>query len=1005
MPDQRSITSFFTPRKRKIVSQVKNSGTIESTKSDTHPLSEVKDEPAISHKPQLSTSSRAGKKGLKLYEHGSEANLLSSADPEYQRKFRHHFLGKAPIKSHRREMKPYDLQFIELKKENMEAILMVQNGYKYQILGEDAYRVARFLGRSPISGWRSLEPQDEDGLYDRFASLTFPIERLPYYVEKLVMQGLKVSVAKQVETSALKAQGSNKRGPFKRQVTNTYTKGTMVEELTSTSPVSGHILALYQHKRGISMVACQPATGNAVYDEFDNTEAGMELETRLMHIQPSEILIVGSIEGVPKRIIQTLDVRIVDMNLDTGDFSSPPSGNTDPLGTCWAALRQYLSEFNLTSALSLKAKPFSLQSYMYLNGDTLNSLEIYENQTTKKPLGSLFWVLDNTVTPFGKRLLRSWIGKPLLNRELLAERMEAMEEIMYADDTKLTMLQSIQAAMKRLPDLERYTLQIYHSRIQPKQLYWYLYFFNLIVHSFTEPQLNSAKISSPKLQHALSKLNPLRSIVTPLLARIDSAKVRNFRDQSVDVTVFFDQHYFLDHDIAQSENNTRGDDNEYDITMELKDTFNELKDTKLQISQCRHSFEAYLADESQKLGIALKHVNAMGEEDTFVIGIPKKDASKAPTSWRRQGAITTEVRFWSPVSLEKTKVLKPLLETEVLLAQNLYDLFVQMIAQKYFDTLRECVNALSELDCLCSLALVSSRPNYVKPDIVDQPCLEISDGRHPMLEQLMLSNYVPNSTNMYATKNRVMIITGANMGGKSSFVRQVALLVIMAQIGCYIPASSARISIMDAVYTRMGAFDNLLRGESTFMVELKECSSILAKASPRSLVILDEVGRGTSTMDGVAIANAVLQYMIEHNRSFTLFITHYQWLCEVSKEFAAGLVQNWSMDCAEMDDEVTFLYNIVPHEASRSYGINVARLAGLAPEILNAAQSKSAEFEETIESRRSLVKLGRAIKDFIEGKVSPQKFILEEVKTDEFTDDGSAENNKTAGDEVDETQA
>lgn len=1004
MPDQRSITSFFTPKKRKSLSEI-DSAANKLAKSETDSSADTEVKPIIPHESEPPAPSRAGKGALKLYERKSNTESVNSIDAEYQRKFRHHFLGTKPVKSLRREMKPYDLQFIELKKENQEAILMVQNGYKYQILGEDAYRVARFLGRSPISGWRSLEPQNdaEDGLYDRFASLTFPLERLPFYVEKLVMQGLKVSVAKQLETSALKSQSSNKRGPFKRQVTNTYTKGTMVEELTSTSPVSGHILAIYQSSRGIAMVACQPATGDAVYDEFDSSEAGMELETRLMHIQPSEILIVGSVEGIAKRIIQALDIRVVNVNLlDCGDHSSSQSTPTEsePLSKCWAALRQYLSEFNLTSALSLKAKPFSLQSYMFLNGDTLNSLEIFENQTTKEPMGSLFWVLDNTVTPFGKRLLRSWIGKPLLDRELLAERVEAMEEIMFAEDNKLTMLQSLQAAMKRLPDLERYTLQVYHNRIQPKQLYWYLYFFNLIVHSITEPQLNAAKISSPTLQRALSKLNPLRDIVTPLLARIDSAKVRNSRDNSVDVTVFFDQHYFLDHNIAQSENNA----DESDITIELNSTFKELKETKLQISQCRHSFDAYLAEESQKLGISLKHVNAMGEEDTFVIGIPKKDASKVPTSWRRQGAITTEVRFWSPVSLEKTKVLKPLLETEGLLAQNVYDLFVQMIAQKHFDALRECVNAIGELDCLSSLALVSSRPNYVKPDLVDQPCLEITDGRHPMLEQLMLSNYVPNSTNMYATKNRVMIITGANMGGKSSFVRQVALLVIMAQIGCYIPASSARISIMDAIYTRMGAFDNLLRGESTFMVELKECSSILAKASPRSLVILDEVGRGTSTMDGVAIANAVLHYMIENNKSFTLFITHYQWLCEISKSFAPGLVQNWSMDCAETDDEVTFLYDIVPHAASRSYGINVARLAGLAPEILNAAQSKSAEFEETIESRRALLKLNRAISDCLKGKISPQAFILEEIQTD--ADSGDVhEDEVTNGREIDETQS
>ena len=244
------------------------------------------------------------------------------------------------------------------------------------------------------------------------------------------------------------------------------------------------------------------------------------------------------------------------------------------------------------------------------------------------------------------------------------------------------------------------------------------------------------------------------------------------------------------------------------------------------------------------------------------------------------------------------------------------------IAAKY-QSFRDCIQALATLDCLLSLATVASQPGYVKPEYADETCVIVKQGRHPMVEQLLLDNYVPNDIHLAADLTRGLLITGPNMGGKSSYVRQVALIAIMGQIGSYVPAASAKLGMLDAVFTRMGAFDNMMAGESTFMVELSETSDILKQATPRSLVILDELGRGTSTHDGVAIAHAVLEYVMRESQCLTLFITHYQTLSALAKGFLDGELKNVHMRFTETGvggQDITFLYEVGEGVAHRSYG-------------------------------------------------------------------------------------
>lgn len=306
----------------------------------------------------------------------------------------------------------------------------------------------------------------------------------------------------------------------------------------------------------------------------------------------------------------------------------------------------------------------------------------------------------------------------------------------------------------------------------------------------------------------------------------------------------------------------------------------------------------------------------------YLIEVENSQLKNVPASWTKISGTKKVSRFHSP---EVTRLIRERDQHKEALAaacDAAYSALLAEIAAKY-QTFRDCVQSLAVLDCLLSLAEVAGQPGYVKPEYVDDTEITVEQGRHPMVEQLLLDAYVPNDIRLASNETRALLVTGPNMGGKSSYVRQVALIAIMGQIGSYVPAVSAKLGLLDAVFTRMGAFDNMMAGESTFMVELSETSDILKQASSRSLVILDELGRGTSTHDGVAIAQAVLDYIVRVTRCLTLFITHYQTLSGMAKGYEHGELKNVHMRFAEDGEdgqEITFLYEVGEGVAHRSYG-------------------------------------------------------------------------------------
>lgn len=420
-------------------------------------------------------------------------------------------------------------------------------------------------------------------------------------------------------------------------------------------------------------------------------------------------------------------------------------------------------------------------------------------------------------------------------------------------------------------------------------------------------------------------------------------------------------------------------DDKYSFFREAYET-EEITDCKLGIASVEFELNQHLTSVAETLGKKkVSYVTVAGIEYLIEVENSPYNNKKVPASWRKISGTKKVSRFHTPEVVRYLRERDQHKESLAAACDKAYFAFLAEIADKH-QSLRDCVSALATLDALLSLAEIASQPGYVKPIYADDARINVKQGRHPMVEQLLLDSYVPNDTRLAHDKTRALLVTGPNMGGKSSYVRQIALIAIMGQIGSYVPADYAELGMLDAVYTRMGAFDNMLTGESTFMVELSETSDILKQVTPRSLVILDELGRGTSTHDGVAIAQAVLDHMVREVGCLTLFITHYQHLTAMQRSFPGGELRNVHMGFKEEEPLpgqdhsglITFLYEVVSGEAHRSYGLNVARLANIPKKVLDLAAEKSAALESEM-SRRQLVGLIRDIKGFVGEEVDQSR--------------------------------
>ena len=877
------------------------------------------------------------------------------------------------------KLTPMEKQFLDIKRKHLDTILIVEVGYKFKFFGEDARVAAKELSIICIPGKFRYDEHPSEAHLDRFASASVPVHRLHVHVKRLVGAGHKVGVVRQLETAALKAVGDNRNAPFTRKLTNLYTKGTYIDDVegleglvgapSGGAPATGYLVCITeQNSKGwgtdekvhVGLVAVQPATGDVIHDDFEDGFMRSEIETRLLHIAPCEILIVGELSKATDKLVQHLagsktnvfgdKVRVerVDKpktiaaqayshvsnfyaekmkanNANQDEKASKLLDNVLKLAECvticLSAMITHLSDYGLEHVFDLTKyfQSFSARSHMLLNGTTLTSLEIYQNQTDHTAKGSLFWTLDRTRTRFGQRLLRKWVGRPLLIKSALDERIGAVEELKDGEPSiRVDKIKQLLSQIKS--DLEKSLIRIYYGKCTRPELLTVLQTMQRIATEFVSVKKpTDARFESPIINNAIAALPTITEDVISYLEQINPEAAKA--------------------------------DDKYNFFREEMES-EEILEHKLGIASVEQELDAHRPIAAEKVKKKrVDYVTVAGIE--YLIEIDNTQLKNVPASWAKISGTKKVSRFHTPEVVHLIRERDQHKEALAAACDVAFSRLLAEISSKY-QSLRDCVQALATLDCLLSLATIASQPNYVKPEYTEETCISVKQGRHPMVEQLLLDAYVPNDTELATDTTRALLITGPNMGGKSSYVRQVALIAIMGQIGSYVPAESAKLGMVDAVFTRMGAFDNMMAGESTFMVELSETSDILKQATPRSLIILDELGRGTSTHDGVAIAQAVLDYVVRDKKSLTLFITHYQNLSALAKGFENGELKNVHMkfeESGENGQDITFLYEIGEGVAHRSYGLNVARLANVPECVLEVAAVKSKEMEYQVSEK------------------------------------------------------
>ncbi|TVY42571.1 DNA mismatch repair protein [Lachnellula subtilissima] len=749
-------------------------------------------------------------------------------------------------------------------------------------------------------------------------------------------------------------------------------------DASSGAPKTGYLLCITETKAkglgtdekvDVGILAVQPATGDIIYDTFEDGFMRNELETRLLHISPCEFLIVGDLTKATDKLVQHLSgsstnvfgdrIRVERVGkkktMATEAYShvaqfyadklkkNEETGNEreqnlldkvlkleESVTICLSAMITHMTEYGLEHVFDLTKyfQSFSARSHMLLNGNTLTSLEIYTNQTDHTEKGSLFWTLDKTKTRFGQRLLRKWVGQPLLEKNHLEDRVSAVEEL--KDGHQTPRVDQLHALLRNIKsDLERSLIRIYYGKCTRPELLTALQTLQRIGNEFAHVKTASdTGFKSPLISNAIASLPTILETVISFLEKLNAEAARK--------------------------------DDKYAFFREDHET-DSISDHKLGICAIEQDLDAHRSEATSKLKNhrPVSYVTVAGIE--YLIEVPNNELKNVPASWMKISGTKKLSRFHTP---EVVRLLRERDQHKESLSSACDVAFLALLAEisASYTPLRDAISSLSLLDALLSLSTVALFPGYCKPTFISSPCasITIKDGRHPMVEQLLSSAYIPNSTSLSETQ-RALLITGPNMGGKSSYVRQVALICIMAQIGSFVPASSACLSLLDGIYTRMGAFDSLFTNQSTFMVELSETSSILKSATSRSLVILDELGRGTSTHDGVAIAGAVLDYVVRETKHWPVWQGRFEKdgeLRNVHMKFSA-------QEGGDGEEEITFLYEVGEGVAHRSYGLNVARLARVPKPVLDTAILKSHEMERETKQKK-LGSLSRMIANVFE---------------------------------------
>lgn len=789
---------------------------------------------------------------------------------------------------------PMMQQYFKLKEEYPDCIIFFRLGDFYEMFFEDAQVASKEL-ELVLTG-------RDCGLEERAPMCGIPYHASKNYIGRLVAKGYSIAICEQLEDPALA------KGIVRRDVIKVITPGTLNDETYLSEDTNSYLAAIKKgagtgHYPEISLAITDITTG-----DFLTTTFPYDLEVlrgEIAKYDPKEILFFE--EDELKDLVQkeysaaiTVKTKLIPQEEDAvlnHEFTSI-HGNVPMNGKlCVLGLVRYLKstqKMALSNLTSLEA--YSVSETMALDFNTRRNLELTENIVDKSKKGSLIWILDQTMTAMGARCMRRWIEKPLIEQQEINNRLDAVEAL-YRD---IALNEELREMLKGVYDIERMSGKVAQKNINPREL--------------LSLKNSLQKIPSIKALLSAVKYGELEGLFKDLDELTDiSDLIESSIDNAAGVTL-------KDGEIIKSGYNPEVD---------------ELRDIK---TNGRQWIAAMEARERQETGISSLKIG-YNKVFGYYIEITRANFSKIPEGrYVRKQTLANAERY---ITQELKEMEEKILGAEEKLEEIEYRLFVDIRDQieAAGGRLKQTANAIAQLDCYGAFAKVALDRNYVRPSFNHEGVIRIKDGRHPVVEAMIpRGEFVSNDTLLDFKKNNFLILTGPNMAGKSTYMRQVALITLMAQLGSYVPAASADISITDRIFTRIGASDDLSGGKSTFMVEMSEVSNILKNATHDSLILLDEVGRGTSTYDGMAIAWAVTEYIMKEDgiKARSLFATHYHELIVLDQQMPG--IRNYSVAVKEVGQSIIFLRKIIEGGADESYGVEVARLAGLPGEVISRAR-------------------------------------------------------------------
>ena len=793
---------------------------------------------------------------------------------------------------------PMMQHYIKTKEEYEDCILFYRLGDFYEMFFEDAETVSRELELT-LTG-------KDCGLAERAPMCGVPFHAADNYINRLVEKGYKVAICEQMEDPRLA------KGIVKREVIRVVTPGTNLYTQALDETKNNYIMSVAYISNRFGIAFADVTTGAFMVTEVEKLR---NLLDELYKFSPAELICNEAfcmsgvdLEELRNRLhlsVSALDNWYFDDDLcqrtlkdhfHVGTLEGLGLKDYDCATIAAGALLTYLLETQKNSLDHMrKITPYVTDKYMLIDSSTRRNLELTETMREKEKRGSLLWVLDKTKTAMGARMLRSFIEQPLIEEEAINQRLDAVEEINRQEMDR----EEIREYLGPVYDLERLISRVSYQSANPRDLIAF--------------------------KTSIGMIPPIRRLLGQFQSE-ELKKVYEDMDELQDLYQVLDKAIVEDPPLAMKEGGI------------IKDGYDQQIDDYRQAKTKGKTWLAELeAEEKEKTGIKnlrIKFNKVFG----YYLEVTNSFKDMVPDYYTRKQTLTNAERYITPRLKELEDMI---LGAEDKLYALEYDRFAEirnMIAGEV-DRIQKTARAIAKLDAYLSMALVASRNQYVRPKINTRGIIDIKDGRHPVVEKMITNDmFIPNDTYLDNGKNRISVITGPNMAGKSTYMRQTALIVLMAQIGSFVPASKANIGIVDRIFTRVGASDDLASGQSTFMVEMTEVANILRNATAKSLLILDEIGRGTSTFDGLSIAWAVIEHISNPKLlgAKTLFATHYHELTELEGKLPG--VNNYCIAVKERGDDIVFLRKIVKGGADKSYGIQVAKLAGVPDSVINRAK-------------------------------------------------------------------